>query len=510
MRREDSAWWREGFTKEWWEALDDVGRFNFLELLDDEQLIDFHHDWRIWGRDKQILPQGVWSTCLLNCGRGFGKTRTGVEYIKDDAKAANNERIAIVGQGEDDIREVMIEGDSGFLATAHPDFRPIWRPSVGTGRLEWPNGVTGYVYSAEDPESLRGPQFGLGWFDEPMAVPAEKRIATVMNLRMGLRKRPRNGCPPRLIYTTTPKPHRWIREERAKAKKWEHLPVEQRKYIWVEGSTFENRDNLAEAFFDGIVEDYDGTNLGRQELYAEILGEEEGAIWTTETLDKQRLTEIPGFGPIPEDPIAAFEMRRAFARTCELVVVGVDPNTTTTSKTAHAAGIVVVAKRGLKRYVLEDRSTKGGPAEWSRKAVEAYVDYEANEIVPEVNQGGEMVSITCQQAADDMEVDIKVHMVRATRGKQRRAEPVGSAYVRGMVHHLGAVGTSLKPGPFYKLESQMTALHDAHDPTGEDFDRCDAAVWALTRTGLKSKAGRKGSSGGTTGIMTFSDFEAHG
>jgi phage terminase large subunit-like protein len=495
VKRQDSEWYRAGFTKEWWKAADDVERFNFLELLDDKQLGDFYCDWRVWAGDHQLYPDGVWTTLLANQGRGAGKTRSAVEYIKDEVKQGLIGRIAIVGQGEADIREVMIDGDSGFLATAHPDWRPKFRPSVGGGRLEWPNGVTGYVYSAEDPESLRGPQFGLAWFDEPMAVPAEKRAKTVANLKFGLRL----GRRPRLIYTTTPKPHRWIREEIAKAKKYDDLPVEQRRYILLKGSTFDNRDNLPESFFEGIVEDYEGTNLGRQEIYAEVLGEEEGAIWTSEVLDKQRITE-----GIPTDPEGRMAFLKAFARGSERVVVGVDPNITSNKATAHAAGIVIACKRGQKRFILEDCSVKGGPAKWSAAAVAAYVDYEADEIVPEVNQGGEMVSMVCQQAAADLGVDVKIHMVRATRGKQRRAEPVGAAYERGMVHHMGGVGTTDKPGPFFKLESQMTSLHDALDPTGEDFDRCDAAVWALTRLGLKKKSVHASSGGG--GIHTFEDF----
>lgn len=505
MRRDQSEWWRAGFTREWWRDLDDVGRFNFLELLTDDQLIDFYHDWRVHGRDNQIPPDGIWRRWMIKAGRGFGKTRTAVEYIKDEVENGEVVRIAIVGQGESDIREVMIEGESGFLATAHPDHRPKFQPSVGAGRLVWPNGAVGYVVSAEDPEGIRGKQFDLAWFDEPMAVPAKKREEANSNLRLGLRLTGPKGRIPRQIYSTTPKPHRWIREEMAKAAKYAHLPPEKRKYIVSTGSTFDNADNLADTFLEGIIEDYDGTNLGRQELYAEILGEEEGAIWTSETLDAQRRLE-----GIPDDPVERLEFLQAFAATCERVVVGVDPNVKAGARkangttTAHAAGIVVCGKRGSSRFVFEDRSVGGGPAKWSTAAVQAYIDYGADEIVPEVNQGGDMVQMVIQQAAQDLDVDVKVHQVRASRGKQRRAEPVGAAYERGMVFHLGAVGTTHKPGPFFKLESQMTSLHDALDPTGEDFDRADALVWGLTRLGLKKKSRQSAAS--TAGIATFEDF----
>lgn len=495
MKRTDSPWFNAGFTREWWLELDDVGRFNFMESLSDAELESFHRDWRVWGRDAQLAPEGLWTTWLVMAGRGFGKTRCAVEYINDEAKAARVGRIAIVGQGESDIREVMIEGDSGFLATAPSDCRPVWQPSVGTGRLVWPNGVMGFTYSAEDPEAFRGPQFHLGWFDEPMAVPAEKRQRSVANLRFGLRL----GHRPRLIYSTTPKPHRWIREEVAKAAKYAHLPREKQRYVVSTGSTFDNSDNLPSVFLEGVREDYEGTNLGRQELYAEILGEEEGAIWTTELLDRQR--KIEG---VPDDPVERFAFLQHFARHSERVVVAVDPNLKSNTVNAHAAGIIVAAKRGQTRWILEDRTTKGGPEKWSSAAVKAYADYEADEIVAEVNQGGDMVRMVVQGAAAEMDMDVKVHMVRATRGKQRRAEPVGAAYERGMVYHLGSVGTTTKPGPFFKLESQMTSLHDALDPTGEDFDRADALVWALTRLGLKKKARVASSSG--SGILTFSDF----
>lgn len=436
------------------------------------------------------------ASSLYLAGRGMistHNTRVGSEYCTDQAKAGRWGRIAIVGQGESDIREVMIEGDSGFLATAHSDFRPIWQPSVGTGRLVWPNGAVGYLYSAEDPEALRGPQFDGAWVDEPMAFPAEKRQRALSNLRFGMRR----GKHPRTIFTTTPKPHRWLTEELASAAKYEHLPVEQRRYIVVKGNTYENRDNLPEVFFEGLIEDYEGTNLGRQEIYAEILGSEAGALWTADILDKSRVADVP------TDPGQRIEYLRAFAQTCERVIVSIDPNTSSTSKTAHEAGIAVLGKRGGLRYVIDDWSIGGGPAKWAARGIAAYLEFDADEIVAEVNQGGDMVKSTIQGEANEQGIDVRVHMVRATRGKQRRAEPIAAAYDRGIVKHLGGVGSTLKPGPFFKLESQMCALHDAHDPTGEDFDRCDAVVWGLTRLGVK-RVPKSGS--GQVQMRTFAEM----
>lgn len=500
MKRSDSEWWSQGFTKSWWDSLDIEDREIFLDALTDDELEAFYKDWRVWGRDNQLAPEGIWTTWMLLAGRGFGKTRTGGEFIRDCVERQGVSRMALVGQGEDDIREVMIEGQSGILAISTKDMRPTFRPAVGAGRLIWPNGAMAYVYSAADPESLRGPQFEIAWFDEPMAVPAENRAKAVSNLKYGLRL----GRRPRLIYSTTPKPHRWLREEMDKIRKASIdkatggiLPNHLRRYVLTKGTTKDNAENLPDSYLEGILDDYDGTNLGRQEIYAEVLGEEEGALWTPEVLDKARLQT-------PTDPQERLKFLQEFAHTCDQVVVGVDPNTTAASKTAHEAGIIVAAKRGSERYILDDRSTKGGPAKWARAAIVAMADFEANEVVAEVNQGGDMVRMVIQQEAQAQGLDVAVRKVRASKGKQRRAEPVAAAYERGMVKHYGDVGSTDRPGPFFKLETQMCSLHDAFDPTGEDFDRCDAAVWALTRLGLKKSSPSANGSG--VGILTFGDY----
>lgn len=486
MRREDSPWYAAGFTREWWEEADDVTRFNFLESLSDWEIENFYKDWRVWARDKQLSPEGKWKTWLLLAGRGFGKTRTGVEFVKDEVMSGRARRIALIGQGESDIREVIVEGESGILSVSSAEDRPEYQPSLK--RLVWPNGAIAYAYSAEDPEALRGPQFDLAIFDEPMAVPAEKRQKTIMNLRMGLRL----GRHPRLVYTTTPKPHRWLTDELNKAQRYAHLPVEERAYVVTRGSTLENRANLPEAFFEAIMDDYDGTTIGRQEIYAEVLGTEEGALWTYELLQRQRfLCDETDDGEWPTQLLVAF------ANSCQRVIVAVDPNMSSASKTAHAAGIIVMGKRDGRIYVIADRSVKGGPAVWAAQVDKAVKDFDADEVVAEVNQGGDMVSMTLRTYG----VNIPIRQVRATRGKQRRAEPVATAYERGDVFHLQPVGTTDKPGPFFKLETQMCGLHDAFDPTGEDFDRADALVWGVTRLGVRKSRSLSGSN--SFGIMTM-------
>lgn len=502
MRRSESEWWSAGFTAEWFDQLTREERIQFFDSLTEQQQEAYGRDWRVWARDKQLTPEGVWNNWLILAGRGFGKTRTGAEAVQDFVRSGKWGRICLIGQGEDDIREVMVEGESGFMNIAPNDFRPIFRPAVGAGRLEWPNGAVAYCYSAADPESLRGPQFNGAWWDEPMAVPPELRERTKYNLRMGLRLPPH----PRLIMTTTPKPHRWIREEIAKAERFAHLPQDQQKYVVTRGSTLDNAANLADSALEEILDEYDGTNLGRQEIYAEILGDEEGALWTADGLDACRQV-----ADLSEDPEEAFQQMVAFARTCDRVVVGVDPNTTESqAKTAHAAGVIVVAKKGKERYVLADRSTKGGPSKWAAAAVQAFIDFEADEIVAEVNNGGDMVKMVVETEAQEMGIDIRVHKVRASRGKQRRAEPVAAAYERGYVHHKGKVGTKLKKGEFFMLEEQMCALHDGYDPTGEDFDRADALVWGLTKLGVKKDSFKASSGvGGLGGIFSLQDFN-HG
>lgn len=494
MRREESEWYLAGYTRPWWKSLDTDQRLEFLAELTEEEMEEWFRDWRVWARDEQLLPDGIWSTALLHPGRGWGKTRCAVEYCNDEVYEGRKGRLAIIGQGEDDIRDVMIEGVSGFLATARPDNRPVFTPSTGSGRLTWPNGAIGIVVSALDPEALRGPEYDLAWFDEPMAVPAKKRQDTVTNLRMGLRL----GRHPQLIYTTTPKPHAWIREEIAKGLKEAHKPIAERRYIIITGNTLDNSENLPEVFLEGIVEDYEGTNLGRQEMAGEVLGDEEGALWTPTMLDRGRVRDVP------DDPEERLAFLVAFAATCDKVVVGVDPNlTTSAAKTAHAAGIVICARKGLERFVLDDWSTGGGPAKWSARAVAAYEQFDADEVVVETNQGGDMCKLVILAAAKEADVgDVVVRMVKATKGKQRRAEPVSSAYELGKVRHLGGVGDKKKPGPFYKLENQMCALHEGLDPTGEDFDRCDAAVWGLTRLARK-KSSQSAGAGNLPAILTF-------
>jgi phage terminase large subunit-like protein len=490
VRREDSIWWSNGFTKEWWASLDKDGRTAFLEALAPEEIESFSTDWRVWGRDNQLAPDGDdnWETWVILAGRGFGKSRTGSEHVRNWVERDGIRRLCLLGQGEDDVREVMIEGESGIIACSPAEWRPKFYPSVGCGHLIWPNGAVAFVYSAADPEALRGPQFQKAWVDEPMAFNPEAREKAISNLEMGLRLGPN----PQIIYTTTPKPHRWLRELREKGKTDTGIR-------FTKGSTYDNADNLSPKFIKKVTKNFGGTSLGRQELYADELGDEEGALFTPANLDKFRV--LPPVHLITDEH-ACYEWARKFARTCDRVAVGVDPNTSS-SKTAHAAGVVVVGLKGGRRYALWDASVDGGPLTWGKAAVVAFEDFMADEIVAEVNQGGDMVKVLIEQIAKERETDVKVVKVRAWRGKQRRAEPIGASYEQGKCSHTMPVGHEEQPGPFYKLERQMCALHDGFDPTGEDYDRADALVYAMIRLARKDGDDSTDDAGA---VFTFDNF----
>lgn len=478
--RAKSKWWSQGYTMEWWDALPRHEREAFLAKLSKREVEEFFRDWRVWARDNQLPPDWDWDTWLLKCGRGFGKTRTAVETIIEWVEEGWARRIAIVGQGEDDIRTVMIEGESGFLECAPSWNKPTFYPSKGGGTLIWPNGCQAFVYSAADTEGLRGPQFHVGWFDEPMAVPRAQRERALDNLEFCLRL----GKHPRLLLTTTPKPDPWMREMEKQSRDREN------KIALTEGTTHDNQRNLASNFLKKIERKYGGTKKGKQEIEGKTLTDEEGALWTEELLDEHRL-----------ESLNPYEVRE----TCAKVVVAIDPNTkgstpaATRKKLAHAAGIIVVGAKGKERFVLADRSVGGGPAKWVAAAVRAAKDFDADEFVVESNQGGEMIRIVLNQAMEDADFRIGIHLAFSKTSKAGRAEPVSTVYERGEVHHVG-------PKAQYKdLEDQMMYLHEGEDPTGEDFDRCDALVWGLTRLGLKKRAS-SGKSAGKGGIRTMGDF----
>jgi len=412
-----------------------------LDGMPDSALDHILHDWTVWARPKQLAPEGGWFCWLILAGRGFGKTRTGAEWIRGlvearhvDARKGDALRIAIVAETAHDGRNVMIEGESGLLACAPPHFRPAYEPSKR--RLTWPNGAEATLFSAEDPDQLRGPQHHLAWCDElaKWRYPEE----AWSNLTLGLRL----GDAPRVCVTTTPRPLPFLKDLMADP-----------STVTTRGSTFENAGNLPRTFMDQVRRRYGGTRLGRQELEAEILDDVPGALWTRDMIESARLRDAG-----------------AMAR----VVVAIDPPVTS-GPGADACGMVVagLAPDGHV-YVLDDRTAAGlSPHKWASRAIEAYHDFRADRLVAEVNNGGELVASLVRQIDDS----VSYREVRASRGKVARAEPVAALYERGLVHHVGA---------FPELEDEMCGFVTGGDGRvgGRSPDRVDALVWAVTDLAL--------------------------
>lgn len=380
---------------------------------------------------SQVWPLEVdWRTWVLLGGRGSGKTFAGAYWISEMARHRDL-NIALVGPALHDVREVMVEGPSGLRAQATPGHRPRWE--AGRRRLVWPSGSAAYAFSAEDPDSLRGPQFHLAWADEFCAW--RNVDATLSNLRFGLRL----GDDPRLIVTTTPRPAPSLRKLLA-----EPGVVSGRM------GTVENAANLASGFMDHLKALYAGTRLEAQEMEGLVV-EADGALFRAEDLKRAR-----GHRPVK----------------LEKIVVAVDP-----PATAHgdACGIVVAGRHEGVAYVLADRSRKGlSPAGWAKRVREVAEEFGAHLILAEVNQGGEMVRTLLAQAGCEPEVK----MVHASRSKKVRAEPVAALYEQGRVVHCGA---------FAALEEEMMAL--GSEGGGGSPDRADALVWAVTWLLLGGKAG---------------------
>ena len=402
-----------------------TGRQLLENLPEDEAGIVAEH-WRGLARGTQVAPEGDWRVWLLIAGRGFGKTRSGAEWVRARIEGGLARRVALVAPTASDAREVMIEGESGLVAIARAGFAPRYEPS--RRRLVWPNGATATAFSAEEPERLRGPQHDAAWCDELAAWPYE---AAWDNLMLGLRL----GDDPRCVVTTTPRPMRLLRRLLAE----ETVRVSR-------GATRENAKHLAPAFLAAIVRRYEGTRLGRQELEAELLDDVPGALWSRALFEREGARVL-----------AAPSLRR--------IVVSLDP-AVTAGEDADETGIIVAGlAQDAHGYVLADLSARLSPNAWAARALAAYRDFAADRIVAEVNNGGDMVQATLRA----LDAGASFKAVRASRGKIARAEPIAALYERGLVHHVGT---------FPALEDQMCSF------TGEareaSPDRLDALVWALS------------------------------
>lgn len=415
---------------------------SFATLSEAEQK-ELRHHWRFWGRSEQVAPEGDWRTWLILAGRGFGKTRAGAEWVREITAAQPDARIALVAASLGEARSVMVEGESGVMSISPPGRRPTFEPSLR--RLSWPNGAQATLYSAGEPEALRGPQSSHAWCDELAKWDNVNGKAERCwdNLLLGLRL----GERPRVLVTTTPRAvpllQRLLKREASS-----DLALSR-------GTTADNAEHLPARFVRDIHREYRGSSLARQELDGELIADREGALWTRSLLEACR--EVAASSPA--------------VRT----VIGVDPPA---SAGGDACGIVVAAlgEDGLAR-VLADASVEGArPERWARVVAETARAWQADRIVAEGNQGGEMVR-SVLHAAD---CALPVKLVHARIGKAARAEPVAALYEAGRVRHSGM---------FPRLEDELCGLliGGGYEGPGRSPDRADAAVWALTELMLQRR-----------------------
>jgi phage terminase large subunit-like protein len=386
-------------------------------------------------------------------GRGFGKTRMGSEWVRTIAEKHPGCRIALVAETAADARDVIIKGDSGLLNCDPTLTEDSWSP---TNRcLTWPNGTKAWVYNATEPDQLRGPQHHFAWVDELAKFRYIQE--TWDQLMFGLRL----GVHPQVLVTTTPQPKKLIKKL-----------VADPDTIVTRGATIDNQANLAKNTIKQLYDRYGGTRLGRQELEGEILGDIPGALWRREDIDDTRLTEAP--------------------ENLDRVIVAVDP-AASSHEGSDEHGIVVVGiardSDGYARgYVLDDASLRGTPEEWGRTVVRMYRKWQADRVVAEKNNGGEMVEHVIKTA--DRSVPVK--LVHASRGKVVRAEPISALYEQGRVHHVGR---------FDELEDQMCifSVDNIRNDSEGSPDRVDALVWGLTEL-FDKIAGRRRSNTGRGSI----------
>jgi len=420
----------------------------FLAGLDENAILALPYLFEFWAMAHQIPPSGAWKTWVILGGRGAGKTRAGAEWVRAEVEGAKpldrgrSQRVALVGETIEQVREVMIFGESGIMACSPPDRRPKWEAT--RKRLIWPNGATAQVFSAFDPDGLRGPQFDAAWVDE-LAKWKKARAAWDM-LQFGLRL----GDTPRQVVTTTPQNTAVLREI-----------LDAGSTVTTHAPTSANRAYLAKSFLEEVSAKYAGTRLGRQELEGELLTETEGALWTGAMIEAARVDEVEAF---------------------DRVVVAVDPPVTGHAG-SDACGIVVVGAVTSgppvewRACVLEDASVEAAsPKVWAEAAIAAMARHGADRLVAEVNQGGDLVETVIRQI-DPM---VAYRGVRAARGKVARAEPVAALYEQGRVRHVRGLGA---------LEDQMAQISARGFEGRGSPDRVDALVWALSDLMIEPAAG---------------------
>ncbi|WP_306127930.1 DNA-packaging protein [Roseovarius sp. MMSF_3350] len=404
-------------------SLTESERAAALSQLTDQEAKALLTDWRgFLARPEQVAPEGDWDIWCVLAGRGFGKTESGAQWVKEQV-AAGAQSIALIAETQKDLEEVMVARILKVCPEAKARFKPV--------RISWPNGAQALGYNGTEPNQLRGPEFDTAWVDEL----AKYRYAreTWDMLQFGLRL----GDHPKVCVTTTPRPTELIKAIVAGQEGRVHV---------TRGSTLDNKANLAKSFIKKVYDRYAGTRLGRQELNAEILGDLPGALWSQKDIDAYRE------GVAPE---------------LERTVVAIDPAVTNTED-SDEHGIVACGRASDQTgYVIEDGSISGSPMDWAKQAIAMYHKHKADAIVAEVNNGGDMIAHTIRAVAPN----VNVIEVRATKGKHVRAEPIAALYAQGRVRHVGH---------FPELENQMTQFTNEGYQGEDSPDRADSLVWAMS------------------------------
>ena len=426
--------------------LESEERFAFLSGLDEREENLLRSFWPLWARAEQLPPRAHWRTWIICAGRGFGKTRAGAEWVRHIAHEYEEARIALVAGSIGEARAVLVEGESGILACCkYDEDAPVFEPSLR--RLSWPSGAVATLYSAGEPESLRGPQHSHAWCDEIAKWDnlSDRAQNTWDNLQMGLRL----GEHPQALATTTPRAVPLMRRL---------LATGDPETVVTNGGTFDNLQHLPAEFVKAMKRQYGHTALGRQELDGELLQDIEGALWTRSMIEQSReAMYLDGYTRI---------------------VVGVDPPA---SARGDECGIVVagLGQDGRARVLADASIARPSPERWARAVAATVTDFKADRVVAEANQGGDMVA-SVLRAAD---CQMPIRLVHASRGKTARAEPVAALYEAGRVAHVGQ---------FPRLEDQLCGIMTGggYEGPGRSPDRADALVWALWELML----GRSGAS----------------
>lgn len=453
-----------------------------LGAMSEVEADELMYAWWFWSRPQQRPPSWRWLVWIIRAGRGFGKTRTGAEYVREEVNEGRASRVTLIAPTAPDGRDIMVEGESGILAV-HPDAtRPTYEPSKR--KLTWPNGAIGLVRSAEEPDRLRGLNSDLVWGDEPASWKTGSEAWD--NAMLGNR----SGKNPRAILTMTPRRVPWLRDLEA-----------QETTAVTSGSTYENKNNVAPSFLRLIMGRFEGTRLGRQELHAEYLDDVEGALWMQAVIDATRIMQFDRADPnrsLREWIVAAAAdgvvdlaalKRLNTDRRPWVTRIAVDPP----AETAECGIVVGTAPKGAIAgadhcVILDDMSHAGTPEEWGATVVRAWREHGAEAVYVEANQGGDMVRAVIHA----VDPSCPVRKIRATESKSKRAEPVAALYSKGWIHHLGILP---------KLEDQQTTWvpDESKSP-----DRLDAAVHCvrsllretnLVPTSVASPVGRRGASG---------------